>query len=75
MEHLIKDPFEAIVSDLGFAGRLLIEPEVLEPERSVFAVVLEAFIAQKKCFVDLSFSLLILRGFKIDGAVRLAVLD
>lgn len=69
VEHLIDDPIDLLQGVSSF----LEKPEVLEPERSIFGVVLKTFLANIYCFVNFTLTFFIFGGFKIYRAVRLAV--
>ena len=49
------------------------ESQILEPEGAVLGIVLEALLTELKGLIYSAFSLLILRSFQIDGAIRGAV--
>lgn len=67
------ESFELLGSQLVVA--LLVEAQVLEPEGTVFAVILEPLVADVDGVLDLVLALLVLGGLQEDGAVVPALLQ
>jgi hypothetical protein len=47
----------------------------VEPDWTIFNIVLKAFVTDVNCLLNEAFPLLKLRGLKVDGAMSLALFE